>query len=83
MIVFCVLAGIILQYIYEKSNSIYSVALMHGMLNVSGTFIFFFSVTEEHRYFTDGGTGIVGLFILLIIAYLCYRKFPVKQKTAV
>lgn len=83
MIVFCVLAGIILQYIYEKSNSIYSVALMHGMLNVSGTFIFFFSVTEEHRFFIDGGTGVIGLFILLIIAYLCYRKFPVKQKTAV
>lgn len=83
MTIFCILAGIILQYIYEKSNSIYSVALMHGMLNVSGTFVFYFSVTKEHRYFIDGGTGIIGLFILLIIAYLCYRRFPVKQKTAV
>jgi len=80
MIVFCVLAGIILQYIYEKSKSIYSVALMHGMLNISGTFINYFSVTEEHRYFIDGGTGIIGLSILLIIAYFCYRRFPVKQK---
>lgn len=76
MIIFCVLSGIILQYIYEKSKSIYSVALMHGMLNVSGTFIFFFSVTEEHRYFIDGGTGIVGLLILLPIAVSCYRRFP-------
>ena len=83
MMIFCILAGIILQYIYEKSNSIYSVALMHGMLNVSGTFIVYFSVTKEHRYFIDGGTGIIGLFILLIIAYLCYRRFPVEQKTAV
>ena len=81
MILFCVLAGIILQYIYEKSKSIYSVALMHGMLNISGTFIFFFSVTEEHRYFMDGGTGIVGLLILLPIAVICYRRFPVKPKT--
>lgn len=81
MIIFCILAGIILQYIYEKSNSIYSVALMHGMLNISGTFIFLFSVTKEHRYFIDGGTGIIGLLILLIIAYLCYRKFPVNTGT--
>jgi len=83
MTTFCILAGIILQYIYEKSNSIYSVALMHGMLNVSATFIFYFSVTKEHRYFIDGGTGIIGLFILLIIAYLCYRRFPVKIKNTV
>ena len=54
---------------------------MHGMLNISGTFIFFFSVTEEHRYFIDGGTGIVGLLILLPIAVICYRRFPVKPKT--
>ena len=75
MIIFCVLAGIILQYIYEKSKSIYSVALMHGMLNISGTFIFYFSVTQEHRYFIDGGTGVIGISILLIIAYLSiYRK---------
>lgn len=82
MTTFCVLSGIILQYIYKKSNSIYSVALMHGMLNISGTFIFYFTVTKEHRYFIDGGTGIVGLLILLIIAYLCYRRFPVKQKNS-
>jgi len=82
MTIFCVLTGIILQYIYEKSNSIYSVALMHGMLNISRTFIYLFSVTKEHRYFIDGGTGIIGLLILLIIAYLCYRRFPVKQKNS-
>lgn len=79
MIFFSILAGIILQFIYEKSNSIYSVALMHGMLNISGTFIYSFSVKSEYRYFIDGGTGIIGLLVLLIPAYLCYCKFPVQQ----
>ncbi|WHT48483.1 CPBP family intramembrane metalloprotease [Sporosarcina thermotolerans] len=50
MTIFCILAGIILQYVFEKSKSIYSVALMHGMLNISGTFIFYFSVTEEQIF---------------------------------
>ncbi|MBB4825889.1 membrane protease YdiL (CAAX protease family) [Sporosarcina luteola] len=79
MTIFCILAGIILQYFYEKSNSIYSVALMHGMLNISGNFIFLFSVEKEHRYFIDGGTGIIGIIILLPIAYFCYKHFQVKE----
>lgn len=78
MIIFCMLAGIILQFIYYKSQSIYSVALMHGVLNITGSFIFIFAVKSEYRYFVDGGTGIIGLTILFIIAYVCYRKFPVQ-----
>jgi len=79
MIIFCILSGIILQFIYFKSRSIYSVALMHGMLNISGSFIFIFSVKSEYRYFVDGATGMIGITILLVIAYLCYRRFSVQE----
>ena len=79
MIIFCVLAGIILQFVYYKSHSIFSVALMHGMLNITGAFIFAFSVKSEYRYFVDGATGLVGLTILFIIAYICYQRFRVQQ----
>jgi uncharacterized protein len=80
MIIFCVLSGVILQYIFVKSGSIFSVSLMHGILTIAGLFIFKFSVVSEHRYFVDGGTGIVGLTILLVIALICYRKFPLESK---
>lgn len=83
MIVFCVLVGIILQFIYYKSHSIFSVALMHGMLNITGGFIFAFSVKNEYRYFIDGATGIIGLIILFILACICYRRFPVQQDNLV
>lgn len=79
MIIFCTLSGIILQFIYNKSCSIYSVSLMHGVLNISGSFIFIFSVKSEYRYFVDGATGMIGITILLVIAYLCYRRFPVQE----
>src|SRR5699024_7338176 len=44
MIVFCILAGIVLQFMYYKSGSILTVSLMHGMLNIASTFIFAFVV---------------------------------------
>src|SRR5699024_2908852 len=63
MIIFCVLAGIILQFVYYKSHSIFSVALMHGVLNITGAFILVFSIKSEYRYFVDGAMGLVGLTI--------------------
>lgn len=82
MIIFCVFMGIIMQFVYCKSGSIFSVALMHGMLNITGTFIRVFSVTREYRYFIDGATGMIGLSILCIIAVLCYTRFSVKSVSA-
>ncbi len=79
MIAFCILAGIILQFMYVKSNSIYAVSLMHGMMNISAGLIFLFTVKEEYRYFIDGGTGLTGLTILFVIAVICYRKFPIEN----
>lgn len=76
MILFCILAGIILQFIYARSHSIYAVALMHGMLNIAGTFVVTFTVQSKYRYFIDGATGIIGLIILSIIASICYKKHP-------
>lgn len=77
MTIFCVLTGIILQYMYYKSGSILTVSLMHGMLNITGTFIFAFIVINEYQYFIDGPTGIIGLTILFMIAVFCYKRFPV------
>jgi len=82
MIVFCILAGVILQFIYFKSQSIFSVALTHGMLNIAGGFIFTFTVKSEYRYFIDGAVGLVGLSILFFIALICYQKFPNQQDKA-
>lgn len=76
MIVFCVLLGIIMQYIYTKSGSVFSVALAHGMLNVAGGFIHSFVITDEYHYFLYGATGLIGLSLLLIGAIYCYRRFP-------
>lgn|SRR5690625_2328563 len=81
MIAFCIVAGVILQFIYLRSGSIFPVALMHEMLNISGTFFFVFVVQEEYRYFIDGATGLIGLIILSVIAYGCYRKFPKRKQS--
>ena len=73
------LTGIILQYMYYKSGSILTVSLMHGMLNITGTFIFAFVVINEYQYFIDGPTGIIGLTILFMIAVFCYKRFPIHE----
>src|SRR5699024_4880653 len=79
MILFCIVLGIILQFVYQRSQSIYTVALMHGMLNIAASFIVIFSVESEYNYFIDGGTGIIGICMLSLVAYVCYKRFPVSD----
>lgn len=80
MIVFCVSWGIILQYFYQKSRSILSVALAHGIINWTGTTVMLFLVVEDKmNMFLEGPTGIIGLLIAALVAFYCYLKYPVNQ----
>ncbi len=80
MIIFCISWGIILQYFYRKSKSIFSVGLAHGIMNWAGTTVMLFLVVKDKmNMFLEGPTGIIGLFIVSIIAVYCYLKYPVNQ----
>ncbi len=80
MIIFCVIWGIILQYFYQKSGSIFSVGLAHGIMNWTGTTVMLFLVVEDKmNMFLEGPTGIIGLLIAALVAFYCYLKYPVNQ----
>ena len=75
MILFCIPAGVILQYVYLKSGSIFVVALCHGSLNSTTTAFMDFLMNEEKiDPIIHGSTGIIGIIIWWIFgAVFCAR----------
>ncbi|WKZ38339.1 MAG: CPBP family intramembrane metalloprotease [Anaerolineales bacterium] len=80
MVIFCVSWGIIIQFIYQASGSIFSAALAHGIINWTGTTVMLFLVEENKiNMFLEGPTGIVGLIVVAPVAFYCFQIYPVDQ----
>ena len=75
MIAMSIPLGIIFQYFYFKSKSIFVPALAHGALNWSGnTFIMFVLSDENYNTLLYGPTGVIGIIILSIVAYFLFIR---------
>mgnify|MGYP000051508245 CR=1 FL=1 len=75
MILLCIPMGLIFQYLYFKSKSIFVPALAHGAMNwTAGNFIMFVLADPDYNKLIYGPTGIIGIIIFWIIAITLFRK---------
>jgi uncharacterized protein len=75
MMILCIPIGIILQYLYFKSKSIFVAAIAHGAMNwTSGNFIMFVLSDKNYNTFIFGPTGIIGIVIFCISAYFIFNR---------
>lgn len=77
LIVFCVftiIAGILLDYVYEKSGTIWMAALLHGAINANN--VFFYTTKEEYSHLSILGPTLIGIIsgipLLVIGIYISY-----------
>jgi len=74
MILFCIPLGIIIQYFYYKSKSIFVAALMHGALNKSAMSVTFILSDVKMNSIIYGPTGLIGILIFWIVAIILFSK---------
>jgi CAAX protease family protein len=75
MCLFCTLWGILLQYFYSRSGSIFAVALAHGVMNWTATTVMdFFVVDKEFSLLVHGPTGLIGLAVIGPVAAWIYTQ---------
>jgi membrane protease YdiL (CAAX protease family) len=80
MVLMAIPVGIIIQYFYFRSKSIFVAALAHAALNKSAMSMAF--VIEKHNYNTllYGPTGIIGIILFYIVAIYLYNKIDWKKE---
>jgi membrane protease YdiL (CAAX protease family) len=83
MILLCIPLGIIIQYYYVKSKSIFVAALAHAALNKSAMSMSFMLSSESYDTTLYGPTGIIGIIILSITAFILYRKVDWKIENTI
>ena len=72
----CICMGIILQYFYQRSGSVFAVAFCHGVLNkISAGAMALFLKDPDTLLF--GPTGVVGLLVMGPVAIGLYRRYTV------
>jgi len=74
MTIFVFPVGIIIQYFYTKSKSIFVAALAHAGLNKSVMSMSFLLTKDSYNTTLLGPTGIVGIILFSIVAYYLYTK---------
>lgn len=74
MILFCFPVGIILQYLYKKSKSVFVAALAHAALNKSVMTMSFLLADDSYNTILYGPTGIIGIVIFGIMAFYLFNK---------
>ena len=74
MILMCIPLGVILQYFYFKSKSIFVAAIGHGALNWSARSFAFVLENDNYNTILYGPTGIIGIVVLWFVAYLLIDK---------
>ena len=74
MILFCFPVGIILQYLYKKSHSVFVAALAHAALNKSVMTMSFLLAEDSYNTLLYGPTGIIGIVLFGVIAFYLYHK---------
>jgi len=82
MIVFCIPVGIIFQYFYLKSKSVFVAALAHAGLNKSAMSMSFLLAGDSYNTLLYGPTGIIGIVIFSIIAFFLYRRIDWEKENA-
>jgi len=81
MMVLCIPVGIILQYLYFKSKSIFVSAIAHGAMNwTASNFIMFVLSDSDYNKLIYGPTGIIGILIFAVTAYFLYNKMDWKTE---
>jgi membrane protease YdiL (CAAX protease family) len=71
----CIPMGLIFQYLYAKSRSIFVPGLAHGAMNwTAGNFIMFVVADPDYNKLMYGPTGIIGISIFWIISIILFRK---------
>ena len=79
MILFSIPMGIILYYFYRKSGSIITVALCHGVLNQTASTVMIFVKENTFHPIFHGATGLIGIMVFVIIAFIMYRNWNEHQ----
>lgn len=75
MMLMCIPVGLLLQYFYFKSKSIFAAAFAHGSLNwTAASFLMFVVENPEYNRFIYGPTGIIGIAIFCLAALYFYKK---------
>jgi len=81
MILMCIPMGVILQYLYFKSKSVFIPALAHGAMNwTAGNFIMFVAADPDYNKLIYGPTGILGIIIFWIVAVILFGKMDRKKE---
>jgi uncharacterized protein len=80
-IAWCIPVSIILQYFYVKSESIFCVAICHGVINwTASTYMMFFVNMENWDYVLFGGPGMVGVILFWGASWFFYKKLRIELK---
>lgn len=74
MILMCIPVGIIIQYFYFRSKSIFVPILAHAAINKSTMSMSFVIDKADYNTFVFGPTGVVGIIIFYVTAIYLYRK---------
>ena len=81
MMVLCIPLGIILQYFYFKSKSIFVSAIAHGAMNwTASSFIMFVLSNPDYNKMIYGPTGLIGILIFSVTAYFLFNKMDWKTE---
>lgn len=74
MVGFCFPVGIIFQYFYHKSKSIFVAALSHAAMNKSAMSMSFLLKEDSYNTLIYGPTGLIGIIIFSLTAIYLYKK---------
>lgn len=80
MILLCIPVGMIIQYFYFRSRSIFVAALAHAGLNKSTMTMSFVIDKAHYNTFLYGPTGVIGIILFYIVAIYLYRKIDWKNE---
>jgi membrane protease YdiL (CAAX protease family) len=74
MILMCIPVGMIIQYFYFRSKSIFVAVLAHAALNKSAMSMTFVIDKAHYNTFLFGPTGIIGIIIFYMVAIYLFSK---------
>jgi membrane protease YdiL (CAAX protease family) len=80
MIALSVPVGIIIQYFYFRSKSIFVAALAHAALNKSAMSMAFVIDKDNYNTLLYGPTGIIGIILFYFVAIYLYHKIDWKKE---
>jgi uncharacterized protein len=82
MILFCTSVGIIIQYLYFRSGSIFVAVISHAAINKTAMSMSFLVTKDEYNSLLYGPTGLIGLAIFTIVAAWLYFRIDWKHSNS-